>query len=152
MLPWGDSWEPPATSLGQRMLKWKVDPRFLPSEVAHMVPPMASTSFLQIERPSPDPPCFRVREESTCVNVFWFEPKSCAGCAKECCVGFMSGAEIPVLPGAQGVYLDRDCGQYWECAVSDCGVRDLVSGFGNPLTSSVCIECSGLGGTICKKP
>ena len=53
---WRDSLEPPVTSMGQQMVKWKVEPRFLPGEVAHILPPIASTSFLQMESPRPDPP------------------------------------------------------------------------------------------------
>ena len=56
----------PLVSTGHRMLKWKVEPCFLPAEVAHMLPPIASTSLLQMARPSPEPPCCRVRDESTC--------------------------------------------------------------------------------------
>lgn len=49
------------------MLKWNVDPCFFPGEVAHMLPPIASTNRLQMAKPKPDPPCCLVLEESTCI-------------------------------------------------------------------------------------
>lgn len=47
------------------MLKRNVEPCFFPGDVAHMQPPMASTSLLHIANPSPEPPCCLVLDEST---------------------------------------------------------------------------------------
>ncbi len=62
----------PAALLGgrrQAMVQRKRVPRPMPSDSAHMCPPMASASFWLIARPSPDPPYLLVGEASTCSSV-----------------------------------------------------------------------------------